>query len=534
MDCRLHQHAAKFHRCSKKRMVLQKYSRAADCFGRAAARQHAAHVAAWIAYAPPETIPGEAEQKLLGKYLSLLGSGLLPLRLQLVLPEVQAALQRADWSSGSETQKAASRSLLERLQTFRCCRRPETSSVEAANAPPEQNARVAASNGRGVSTENNQPLFQLLDSDSADGGVSLRSGSKQAVHSLFRKINEWANMAQVERVQRLVESKALLCTSDRELSQAELLDLLCAATAALSPPRKMPARDEEALQKGLLQVEAEERQVSKLQCLARRLLLKALRAWQSMGFHCCDIEAVLSLIEKQISEFERKVGQIESAANGSVWLDIKQVVEELQQTPTEAPLPETRDLRSGAGQGGAPQGARRAALEKAMTALGGQASLKQLLRHMRKNPDEFQDVDLQVLKGRLQRSGAPEYFQLQGKDSAGDDIFIFAQPCPKGVRRLRRGFAARISVNDLSCKCVGPTRLSAEEAHRDFKTLQRWRAALSRTALLQRVRAWEGTRVISSRTRARRHRILACHDTSSPFRVLRMPLALMLRVLFRV
>ena len=64
------------------------------------------------------------------------------------------------------------------------------------------------------------------------------------------------------------------------------------------------------------------------------------------------------------------------------------------------------------------------------------------MRYIGANPDKFQGLDLDLLIRRLQKSGASEYFELVGRTRAGKDIFGFAEPCPKGVRRLKRGFVA--------------------------------------------------------------------------------------------
>ncbi|CAE7568167.1 unnamed protein product [Symbiodinium natans] len=138
-----------------------------------------------------------------------------------------------------------------------------------------------------------------------------------------------------------------------------------------------------------------------------------------------------------------------------------------------------------------------------MTALGNRATIQQLLLHVRMNPQNFQEVDYEGLEVHLKNNFHPEYFQLLGRTPSGEKVFSLVGGLPPGVRKLRTGFAARMSVESLSIKCVGPVRPNAAEAHEDFQRLSRWRTRLSRAALLQRVSRWEGAHTIKNFRRRR-------------------------------
>ena len=425
---RLRKHAAKFHKHRNKQLVISKYSKAADHADRATARQHSAHVAAWIAFTPSRQ-PGSAELKLLSKYLDLLGSGLLPFRLTQVLPQVQAVLRNADLSSAGAW-KHESRQLQNKLQTLCSCREV-SGGVSHCRAPREERKpAVVLKPASGVGGAQAEPQSQA----SSSRALACRA-SQPPSHQLFRKMNEWANLGPADRWEHLDRAKAILSASS--LSQAELAQVLCTAAAAVSPLRSASSGDGKSLGRDLQ--ETADGEGPNLQHLARRLLLTALRAWQASKFDCDCIAAVLDLLRIRIDDFEKKMGEVRFAACGAAWMAIKDALEKVQgRQCVEDPSPTS--------SAGAPQGARRAALEKAMTALGGRASLKQLVQHIGQNAWDFEGIDLEVLKGRLQKSGPPEYFQLQGKNRSSEDVFGFAEPCPTGVRRLRRGFAARISL----------------------------------------------------------------------------------------
>ena len=140
---------------------------------------------------------------------------------------------------------------------------------------------------------------------------------------------------------------------------------------------------------------------------------------------------------------------------------------------------------------------KQAVMDKVMVALGGQATLKQLVTYVEQHPQDVEESE--VLAKRLRRSGASDFFAIKGKSKDGQAIYGLAESRPRGVRRGRRGFAARTHLRELACECFGPFRQHAEEASRDYARLQAWRATLTPTALLERVRRWKGARVTSAK-----------------------------------
>ena len=112
--------AKKFHGKSQKRIVLQRFAEKARSCSKRRLRRYAFHVASWFACAPPHYIPGPLEMELLLDYLFKLGGGQLPGRLQKVLPQTLASLESMQLP-GSALEEMRER-LRKTLYRFRCCR----------------------------------------------------------------------------------------------------------------------------------------------------------------------------------------------------------------------------------------------------------------------------------------------------------------------------------------------------------------------------------------------------------------------------
>ena len=123
---RLREMAEKFHSKADKRVPLGKFVaklgrvQRMKAGRRRKARQYAAHVAAWLAFASPAYVPGATDMHLLDGFLLEVGGGKLPPRLQQILPVAQRALARVRLTDLAG--ERAREKLEERLHHFSCCR----------------------------------------------------------------------------------------------------------------------------------------------------------------------------------------------------------------------------------------------------------------------------------------------------------------------------------------------------------------------------------------------------------------------------
>ena len=475
---RLQRHAARFHRHASKLQVVRKYAAAVDHLGTASLRQHAAHVAAWIAYAPAGSAPSSAELELLAQMASKLGTGPLPGRLRLVLPAVQASLRSLP--PPSEDWEVARSNLQKRLLRFRCCRLEDA----AAGSDRAQQGKEAT-----------------VSESTALGSAKRMSGDGPSVPGcsrIFRKMNLWANMEPEEKAKCLEEAEAI--TQDMAgaaSSEAELRDVISQAAGALAPPRmaRSQAGDADGCDAGAADAQAPRGLSANLQRQVRALLLGALRAWQSQEFDPRSIHEELCYLQTLIRDFEEKQAELSCAAARSAWLALKHVLAELQTAEDE---PMTATAKKGhANPSDSSRENKQAVMDRLMRALGGQATLKQLVSYVQQHPDEV--ADSSALAKRLRRSGASEFFSLRGRREDGQAIYALSEPRPKGVRRLRGGFAARTHLRDHGCECFGPCRARPEVASRDYARLQAWKATLAPEDLVERVRRWKGARVTSAK-----------------------------------
>ena len=254
--------AQKFHSRADKSGVLQRFARKARICDKRQARRYAFHVASWFACAPPYYIPGKIEMGLLHKFLSKLGSGQLPCRLLKVLPRAQAALERMNLRGRALEQQR--QGLTGRLRRFHCCRTTVPSAAEAQeecaeewmeeeeeDEEEEEGKQGEEEEGQRQHEEdhgsNNQPACDTEAGRTATGIVEVESSeadgeakdlddhkslclerssdgetekasvavhpaelaapterakrcSREASRHLFRKINEWTNMRNREKL----------------------------------------------------------------------------------------------------------------------------------------------------------------------------------------------------------------------------------------------------------------------------------------------------------------------------------------------
>ncbi|CAE7469988.1 unnamed protein product, partial [Symbiodinium sp. CCMP2456] len=461
MTERLRRHAARFHSKRQRKHVVRKYFKALRSFDTAAAQQHAAHVAGWLAYGPEDYSPNEAELRLLSKFLDRLGTGVLPARLQQVLPDVLRVLQSPGVSRAEETWAQAADALTRKLRKFRCCRQGP-----ADGRRPVNEIRSSAE----------KSTVQPMDQDVSKGDQQPAARGTQptqallpapcGLQQLFRKKAEWTNMHSTERAECLLRAEAVVF-SEQDIVQGRLSEVLHQVAAALAPPRKatwqLDLQDnelEQDLQETCLDMSAS---CGGLQRRARKLLLKVLRAWRTSQFDCGCIRHLLEHVKRQIGCFEEKSSQLYFAAAATTWLAIQREVELLLESVDESdglPVRQRQPRRSESNWVG--NGVKKTAMLTAMQELGGRATYKELLEHVRRNPHVFGNADQGTIERSLRSFRAPAYFEVRGKEN-GEDIFGLADPCPKGVRRQTRGFTARMNVG-VSC-CVGAYVVSSKHRH---------------------------------------------------------------------
>ena len=248
---RLREHAARYHRVAHKSIVIQKYSSEVQESDTAAVRQYAAHVAAWIAYAPSGRRPKLAELRLLQQFMDRLGAGLLPSRLQEVLIDTQALLQSTRGHQASKARRQAESHLQQSFRKFRCCRHTDKAAVT------ESRRNIAKKEGSDVQYGAKRSLCEdavpvpgdalaVADSDAQPWDVESFSQEATSLSAppsnqhlrLFQKINEWGFLDESQRLERLKAAAAATRLSRNSLNQTELADVVQTAAAALSAPHR--------------------------------------------------------------------------------------------------------------------------------------------------------------------------------------------------------------------------------------------------------------------------------------------------------
>ena len=295
-------------------------------------RKHAAHVAAWIAYGPEGRIPEVAELELLKKFIDKVGAGLLPSRLNEVLPDAQAVLRMVSTGQAGEGWTQAERKLRESLQKFRCCR----GLADKAGAKPaaEENVEeiVMVSDLDVVETGLQPEEAILLQVDEDDDDPESSGASKQHLQ-LVSKINEWGFLDDGQRVERLQQAEEAARRRRKNVSQEELTEVINTAAAALAAPRRRATQrevDSEGSEEAKTATQPQDPKPD-LQRRVRALLLDALNLWRTKQYGCSAIAHVLDFVQVKISKFEDNVGEIRGAAAGKAWLSIKDAVEEMLQ-----------------------------------------------------------------------------------------------------------------------------------------------------------------------------------------------------------
>ncbi|CAE7729483.1 unnamed protein product [Symbiodinium sp. KB8] len=497
----------KFHSKRQRQHVVRKYFQALRGFDKAAVQQHAAHVAGWLAYGPKDYSPKETELRLLSKFLDRLGKGVLPGRLQQALPDVLVKLQSCKGGPRADQAWAhAADALAKKLRKFHCCR-PE--------GEPEDGLRPVAGVQKAAEEE---PAAREADRDGLEGDLQPSARGVEATEApphpefgglqrLFRKKVEWANMQQSERAECLLRAEAVAVEfSQQGIEQGKLTKILYQVAAALAPPRRatLPMEQDGGMEQDPQEAGLESSDsAGGLQRRARKLLLKVLRAWRTNHFDCASIRHILEHVERQIGCFEEQASELRLAASATAWLAIqKEVGRLLEGADALDGLPARRRQLTRPATNWVAKGAKKAAMLTAMKALGGRATYQQLLGYVRQNLHVFGETDPSTIERSLRSFRASAYFELHGKEG-GEDVFGLAGPCPRGIRRQKRGFTARLHIRSNDCCCIGPLRSSVEEASADYRQLQEWRADMSPEALFQCIRSWHGAHVVSSKHKPR-------------------------------
>ncbi|CAE7495715.1 unnamed protein product [Symbiodinium microadriaticum] len=296
---------------------ISTYWEKADSADQSYLRRLAAVVASWIAYGPPGRIPTVEEFQLLTKFIHKMDGGLLPSRLSDVLCEMKRRLQSLPRPADEAWNEAEKRLQENYRKLHRRCRQSEVYTV------------VVAADHDIVDEDVQEEALQVREAD--DAGSPCTSAQSDQGLVLFRKMNEWGFLDSEQKLERLQQAEVVSRRSRKNLSQEELADVLNTAAACLAAPRRH-AR----LQDVGATYEAEVRAAPDsqdptvdLQKRIRSLLLHALRMWQMNQFDCEAIEHVLDCVQRKITKFENKVGEIQCAAAGKAWLKIKQMIDEL-------------------------------------------------------------------------------------------------------------------------------------------------------------------------------------------------------------
>ena len=234
--------------------------------------------------------------------------------------------------------------------------------------------------------------------------------------------------------------------------------------------------------------------------------LKLLRDWTIKGFSCCSIRIALEHIQRLLAAFEGRAGDIGLAAGASEWLAIRDAVKGLLRPSSRFEgKGRAKERRTHQKKRLLPPRSTQQAVLCAVTALGGNATNKQVRAYLSSNPSAFGGADPSMLGHSIENIRLSKYCELCGKNQAGEDVFRpAAAACPRGVRRDKKGFRAQMQCGVVDATCMGPNRTSSHAASRDYEELRQWRATMEPEALLQRVRAWDDAYVIKARLGARK------------------------------
>ena len=131
----------------------------------------------------------------------------------------------------------------------------------------------------------------------------------------------------------------------------------------------------------------------------------------------------------------------------------------------------------------------------AMAALGGTGTHKQVQEYLRRHPDLFEGTNPSNFQRCLEGIRLIRYCERRGRNKAGELVFgVPAKALPRGVRLRKDGFVAYLQTPEATLS--GPVRSCPEAASQDYSKLSRWRTQMASNALMQRVSAWDGARVM--------------------------------------
>ena len=192
-----------------------------------------------------------------------------------------------------------------------------------------------------------------------------------------------------------------------------------------------------------------------------------------------------------------QVGDLHLAAAAQSWLSIREIVNDLLQSPCEQDPPnsQSRECRGQKATSVVAHGTKTVVM-KAIKALGSKATQNEVRKFLRNNPSMYEDADATNLERAMRRPRLSEHCVPKGRNQRGEEVFVLPDdPCPKGVKRQKKGFTARMNITGVKSCCIGPLRTKAEAAQKDYEKLRKWRASMTGEALIIRVRAWGGARV---------------------------------------
>ena len=263
----LEKHAARYHRKTpgERADVIHNYASDLPGLDTLAMKKHAAHVAAWIAYAPVGYIPYRNELQLLQMFVERLGAGLLPTRLKEVLPTAQAVLQSIPAQQVSDAWRQRESMLQQSLQRFRCCRKPRDNVAERRsngnNEEVESDMIVAGkrtlptdlflvSDDELTLDSEVQPkdvdeprLHDVEDTAADETSLALLSPDSNQPSQLFRTINKWGFLDESQRLYHIKIAEAATRPSHEGFNLRDLAEAVQTAVAALAAPRRKASAD---------------------------------------------------------------------------------------------------------------------------------------------------------------------------------------------------------------------------------------------------------------------------------------------------
>ena len=277
------------------------------------------------------------------KFIDKVGAGLLPSRLNEVLPDAQAVLRMVSTGQVGEGWTRAERKLQKSLRKFRCCRElaDKAAIKQAADEKVEEVIIVSDTDAAETGPQPEEAVLLHVDEDD---DLETTAASEQHLQ-LVSKMNEWGFLDDAQRVERVQQAEAAARRRRKNVSQEELAEVINTAAAALAAPRRRATRREVDSEGSEEAKTATQPQGPKfdLQRRVRALLLDALKLWRTKQYDRSAIAHVLDFVQMKISKFEDNVGEIGGAAAGKAWLSIKDAVEEMLQGVSAVGEPESED-----------------------------------------------------------------------------------------------------------------------------------------------------------------------------------------------